>query len=170
MKKLAVLICTAIIAVFALGITEAEAAKTDTEWNYNKEIKKTVGAFTYKGIISKDKKEVWIYEIAVNKKKKHSKLSIPKKIGNRKVTRIGYTVEIIQPTTFSGANYITSIKIPKKVKVLEEETFLGCDRLKTIYLPTGLKELDARALEDCPKLKTLKLSSKNKPTKSKANM
>lgn len=204
MKKFALTLCTAMAILFTIGTTEVKAEEADAVWNYEKEITETAGAFTYHAFTSYDEKEVWLYEISIDKKKSCSQLSIPETLDNKTVTRIGYTVEkdedsdewnknifgeyvetyhhvdggeklprikeisipdtveVIQPTTFSGADYITTIKIPNKVTVLEGETFYDCDRLKTIQLPDDLMELNIGAFENCPKLKTLKLSSKNK--------
>ena len=55
--------------------------------------------------MSSDEKEVWIYKITIDGNKDYTNLLIPKKLGDRKVTR------------------------PKKVTSVESDLFYGCDNL-----------------------------------------
>ncbi len=84
------------------------------------------------------------------------------KLRNLKEITIPKTVNRIEPTCFSGVDYVKTIKIPPKVKKIFGETFYGCDNLEKIVLPKKLEMLIPAAFQDCPKLKKMELSSKNK--------
>lgn len=90
------------------------------------------------------------------------------KVGKKlKKITIPETVEVIQPATFSGVDYITTIEIPEKVKKIESDTFYDCDSLKTVKLPDALEELNVFALAECPKLSELQISAQNAAYKVK---
>ncbi len=203
-KKRWIFISTLIVVLFASGMTVHAAAGGRTVWNRDNTIHKTVGAFTYHAYTSAKGDQAWIYRIDIDKKKKHTALSIPEKLDGKTVTILGWdweekeysdlmvsifgqiaepyhladasgetvreikklklpdTVEIIEPTAFSGMDSIQSLEVPKNVRSIHEDAFYGCDKLKNVKLPAALTSLHTSAFRDCPKLTGMTISSQNK--------
>lgn len=63
-----------------------------------------------------------------------TKLTIPAKLGGKKVTKIGYEA-------FSESESIKSVKIPKGVTSIDYGAFYGCINLNKISIPKGVIEI-----------------------------
>lgn len=175
-KKLQVVLCVLFASFILIGLADVSEAKQTTTWNYKKTVKKTAGSFTYHAFPSKNGKEAWIYKVKM--KKKASTMSIPKKIGNRKVTRIGnhknrdallmsdLTANLFGDLLerchdFNGSRTtnksIKKITIPDTVDTIEPTTFFGLASLQSIVIPAKVKELEAETFYGCKNLKTVTL-------------
>lgn len=62
------------------------------------------------------------------------------------------TVERIGEGTFWACPKLKSIRIPFKVTKLEPYTFAECKSLKSVELPKGLKSIEEGVFDTCPKL------------------
>lgn len=180
------LVCVMAVICLAFTTTEVmaeEQEKLEQEWNLDKTIKKTEGAFTYYAYPSKDGRNAWIYEIKINTKKNHSKLKIPKTIDKKSVTRLGFTymtmkkfrdadicknlfgnyVEIYHDYEDAGegsspaVNGIKEITIPKSVKIIQSEAFAGMESITRITIPDGVTEIQKGTFYSCKNLKTIQL-------------
>ncbi|MBO5303399.1 MAG: leucine-rich repeat domain-containing protein [Lachnospiraceae bacterium] len=183
-NKLWIFCCTFVVMLFAMGATEVNAAKADDEWNYESEVKVTMGGFTYNAITSLDEKEIWIYEINVNTKNNDcQELNIPKMLDNKIVTRIGYTVkkspceEGYNHTIFGGceenlygvgAGAITNITIPETVEIIQPMTFCAAYAITSITIPPKVKIIEEETFGECWNLKTVNLPSDLKKIGKKA--
>ncbi len=73
-----------------------------------------------------------------------SKITVPAKLGNVKVTVIG-------ESAFSGVT-ATSVVLPEGVKRIDDYGFFGCKNLKSITLPKTMERLWYRAFSMCKSL------------------
>lgn len=177
-KKLQIVLCMLFAAFILIGLADVSEAKQTTAWNYKKTMKKTVGSFTYHAFVSRNGKEAWIYKAKMNKKS--TTMSIPKKLGGKKVTRIGnrknrdallvadLTANIFGDLVercheFDGSpatnKTIKKITIPNTVDTIEPTTFFGLAALQSIVIPPKVKELEAETFYGCKNLKTVTLPS-----------
>ncbi len=180
--KAAILLCTAIALAAVCKTTEVKAAE-GTDWNYSQQINETDGAFTYHAYLSVDETEAWIHKIEIDKKKTHSTLEIPKKLGNKSVTRIGFTYEAYDNSNSEddgGAYYknlfdefediyygtdgsnqaingIKKITLPESVEIIQPGTFSGMDYIKEITIPSKVTVIDEEIFYGCDRLQTIQL-------------
>ena len=177
-QKLPVILCAAMAASFALGLTDAKAAEQDTTWNYTSEITETAGAFTYHAIASQDEKEAWIYEVTVDKSKEHAVVTIPETLQDKTVTCIGYAPEKdpdrddsfnknlfgsyaeLNHNVDGGYNTTEGIKeivMPSSLEKIMPTTFSGANDVKTITIPEKVTVIEEETFYSCNNLKTLNL-------------
>ena len=121
------------------------------------------------------------YEYSVNKNNtatitaymgSGTKLTIPSKLGGKKVTKIGYrTFEGRDFKSVKIANTVTEIgegafwccaelksgSRPKGGKKIGEDAFLGCEELKKVTLPNTVIEIGKCAFASCGRLETINI-------------
>lgn len=68
-------------------------------------------------------------------------------------------IEVIEPRTFDGCDYLESIIIPDKVQCIGYNAFRGCSSLKEVTLPESLEQIDYNAFEDCTELQKVHISN-----------
>ena len=167
------------------------AKKQNTRWNIKKKLKMTKGAFTYHAIASRNGKEAWICYISVKPKKRHATLQVPAKIGGKKVTRLGFSHDLVPNTGKYDECYlnifgvslepwhgldgdtphkeiITKIVLPDSIQMIERGTFSGLDDLKSIKLPKQLKTIEDYLFYGCKRLEKVTLSVGLKQVQSSA--
>lgn len=173
-KRLPVVMCILFTVLFVFGRTDVKAEKV--KWNYKKMIEETKGAFTYHAITAKNKNEAWIYRIDINEAKNPEKLSIPKKLKGRKVTRLGAAekIEKVYDSTMNifgswverfhdcpgdtpQVTRIKQLKIPDTVTVIQPTTFSGMASIKKVTIPKKVKELKKETFYGCYSLKNVNL-------------
>ena len=66
---------------------------------------------------------------------------VPEKVTNKN-NGIEYTVNLINPSAFSGNTEIKAVSIPGTVKTLESSVFENCSNLKDITLNEGIEVID----------------------------
>jgi len=119
---------SAVIAVIIIvgAITPVSAATTVIEaieeWDYT---------------LSEDGDTVMILSYYNNLAKS---ITIPSKLGGKKVTAIGNSV-------FSGSAELTSVKIPDGVKTLGRDVFSFCRNLKIITIPDSVEKIGGGAFD-----------------------
>ena len=176
-------LCIVVTAIAAFQAAEVRAQKTNDKWNYETQITKTEGAFTYHAYLSEDGTEAWIHKIEINPKKKHSSLNIPKTIQERTVTRIGYTSEPYDFSDSEGAdkstnknlfdafidrshkidgareemNAIKKVTIPDSIERIEPAAFSGMNALTEITIPKKVTVISKEMFYGCDRLKTIYL-------------
>ena len=74
-----------------------------------------------------------------------TKLVIPGKIGDKKVTSIGWNA-------FSGCRGLKSITLPEGVTSIEAYAFVGCSGLKSITIPKSVTSIDYDVFRGCDSL------------------
>lgn len=178
-KKISIILSTAIAVCTIFGATSAKAEEQETDidaaWDYGSEIKETEGAFTFHAIPSKDGTEAWIHEVVVNKKKPHSVLKFPEMLGQRKVTRLGYSrendpdwddfrknifgsyVELAHEIDGTCVEGIKEIIMPDTIEVIQPGTFSGADDITSVTISNKVTVLDRETFYGCDRLKTVHL-------------
>ncbi len=160
---------------------DLEAATKGKTWSYGKKIVETKGAFTYYAYTSTDKKEAWIYQIKIKDGKKCSTLSIPKKIGKQKVTRLGNRNKH-KPTMDGYINIfgswvepwhdtdgatrttqkIKSLTIPDTVEMIQASAFTGMHSLQGVKMSKKVTSIQEYTFYGCSNLKKVILPDKLK--------
>ena len=82
-------------------------------------------------------------------------LSIPSKIGGKKVTSIGKRAFAYENCAVNGT--IKSIKIPKTAKKIGSEAFIYCMNIKKIKIPKGVTSIGDKAFYFCEALGSVSL-------------
>ncbi len=166
-------VCAALAVLAAFTAAEPAEAKQKAAWNYKKTLTKTSGAFTYHAYPSKKGKEAWIYRIDIQKKKKPTSISIPKKIEGRKVTWIGakpkdpegglnlFGVCIEREHDYFRRSVtnktIKKIVIPDTVEEIRPSSFCGMIALKSVKIPKKVKALKEEIFYACAGLEEVSL-------------
>ncbi|MDD5952068.1 MAG: leucine-rich repeat domain-containing protein [Oscillospiraceae bacterium] len=75
-------------------------------------------------------------------------VSIPSKIGGKKVTRI-------ETGAFGNSTTLKSVSIPSTVKTISMYAFAGCKNLSKVTLCEGITTIDSYAFRGCSSLKTI---------------
>ena len=65
----------------------------------------------------------------------------------------------IKQYAFSGASYITSVKISNSVTTIEEGAFYKCFELTYVNIPSSVKSIGPGAFKECNNLKTVDIQS-----------
>ena len=81
-----------------------------------------------------------------------SKISIPKKIGGKTVTKIG-------DEAFDHCKDLTSVTIPDTVTSIGVGAFCNCNDLTSVTIPNSVTSIGASAFYLCPKLKNIIIPS-----------
>lgn len=186
LKKLNFIICAITAILLFTGITDVKAAKPNSAWNYDKIIEQTKGAFTYYAYTSTDNTEAWIYKIEINKKKNHKKLSVPKKLDNKKVTRLGFYNRKNEPdcqknlfddwaeiwhdadASSPEVNAIKKITLPNTIEVIQPTTFCGMDGITEIAIPDKVTMIADTTFYGCENLDTIYLPKALKKVEAQA--
>lgn len=179
MKKKLWICCMFMALMFIVGTTEVKAAKADDEWNYERDEKFTVGAFTYSTVTSLDENEIWIYNVKVDRSNPEYKiLDIPELLDGKKVTRIGLGSVLKKPISYevcdecycgtllggclcypdgngSVAGWIDKITLPETVEIIETAAFAGMRNIKSIAIPSKVTVIDEGVFKNCSNLKTV---------------
>ncbi len=82
-------------------------------------------------------------------------LSIPSKIGGKKVTSIGKRAFAYENCAVNGT--IKSVKIPKTAKKIGSEAFIYCMNIKKIKIPKGVTSIGDKAFYFCEALGSVSL-------------
>lgn len=131
--------------------------KVSKNWQYESNGKGTVKVTKYKGSAFK--------------------VTIPKKIGGKKVTEVGKNtfkdnknnnklknvtvpngVKSIEKHAFFDCKTLESISIPNSVRSIGEDAFAGCVKLKSVTVPSSVQTIGKSAFLGCRSLSTVKLS------------
>lgn len=178
--KLSAILIVLLAVLFIPGIANAKTEKEYQAnlWNFKQTIKKSSGAFTYYAYPSKNQKEAWIYKIQVKSGKNCGKLSIPSKLENKKVTRLGsrerqylkksddQLLNIFgigaEPWHNSAGRSpktkkIKKLILPNTVKVIQPTAFSGMSSIKTVKIPKKVKILGAYVFFGCNNLRSADL-------------
>lgn len=181
--KLVVLLCTVGVILTGLEEKEVKAAEQDTVWNYEKQITETSGAFTYHAYLSEDETEVWIYEIDIDKSKKHNLVSIPETMNDKSVTRLGYTKETFNPydymddidTYVNELDYYDDLSIVESWGKLNKNLFGGfvevwektdgsydgsLDGIKEIVIPSSIEVIQPGTFAGLDKITEITIPKK----------
>ncbi|MCH5164701.1 MAG: leucine-rich repeat domain-containing protein [Clostridiales bacterium] len=86
------------------------------------------------------------FEVAKGSNKDLTSVKIKSKIGNVKVTSIGYAA-------FLGCDKLTDINIPKNITHIGAYAFGACTRLEKIIIPDSITEIDDAVFYRCDNLK-----------------
>lgn len=73
---------------------------------------------------------------------------------NKQIT-ISDNVTFIGEYAFAGFNYLSKIKLPKKLTSIEPGTFYFCVNLKEVIIPDSVTVIKARAFRDCEQLQEI---------------
>lgn len=184
MKNMKQKLSAILIILFAvLFIPVIADAKTEKEyqanlWNFKQTIKKTSGAFTYYAYPSRNQKEAWIYKIQIKSGKDCGRLSIPSKLDNKIVTRLGsrerqylkasgdellniFGMEAEPWNHLAGRSKktgkIKTLILPNTVKVIQPAAFSGTSSIRTVKIPKKVKTLGAYVFFGCDNLKSADL-------------
>lgn len=166
MKKLLVVLCV-LLAMVSCAVAETRYEPGE----YNKAVGdandlKKYGDFQY--VILKDKTaEIVAYT------GNSAMLKIPSKLGNYKVTSIGYqafypgdgltevvipdSVVYIAPRAFSGCQDLGYISVPGSVETVGEYAFYNCNAAAFIFIAPGVRHIGANAFSHCDALMTVTL-------------
>ncbi len=175
-KKQWIFMSTLIAMLFVFGMTEHAAAGERTVWNRDNTIHKTIGAFTYHAYTSAKGDKAWIYRIDIDKKKKHTTLSIPEKLDGKTVTVLGWEWkeaygadtdisifgEIAEPYHLADASgktvkEIKKLKLPDSLEIIGNTAFSGMDSIRSLEIPKSVTAINEDAFYGCDKLKNVKL-------------
>ncbi|MGN0483837.1 MAG: leucine-rich repeat protein [Lachnospiraceae bacterium] len=184
MNRIKLVISCIVACIILFATTDVKASQKEM-WNYDKQIVETEGAYTYHAYLSSDEKEVWIYKITIDGNKDYTTLLIPKKLGDRKVTRLGYAREADHVTKENDEYYleghakslfdeyvdrtekwdggtkyskkIKKISIPDSVEVIQPATFGGMDKVTEITIPKKVTSVESDLFYGCDNLKTINL-------------
>lgn len=172
LKQPHIALCIALALLLQPGSTNTRKLVQNGKWDYEKQVTKTEGAFTYHAYFSKDRKEAWIYETSINGNKEHSILQIPEKINGSTVTCIGFEKDEDLYKNLFGAyeepyhdshgstgetRGIKKITIPDSVSVIHSTAFCGMTGLKEVTIPANVRELKDFVFYGCTSLETLNL-------------
>ncbi len=177
-KRLPTVLLILLAVLFIPGIANAKTKEYQGNlWNFKKTIQKTSGAFTYYAYPSKNQKEAWIYKIDLKSGKNCSKLSIPSKLDNKKVTRLGRSRALVENDAYtifgqrvcpSDYEYdkadakvkrIRKLVLPDTVKIIQPASFCCMVSIKTVKIPKSVKKLDRYTFYHCDNLKRAELSA-----------
>ncbi len=109
----------------------AYASNTSGDWEYGICKDGTVAIYSYKG--------------------KRSSVTIPSKLGKRKVTVIGFA-------SFKDNANLETIVIPNSVTDIEPQAFKNCKKLKKVNMPDSVKDIGYSSFENCSSLSSITLS------------
>lgn len=181
-KRLPAVLLILLAVLFVPGIANAKTKEYQGNlWNFKKTVQKTSGAFTYYAYPSKNQKEAWIYKIDLKSGKNCSKLSIPSKLDNKKVTRLGsretreggedpfYDIFGFSARPWNVDDYVGGVKykidrikkleIPNTVKIIQPACFSNMHSIKAVKIPKSVKTLGKYTFFRCNNLKKVELSA-----------
>ncbi|MBO5372248.1 MAG: leucine-rich repeat domain-containing protein [Lachnospiraceae bacterium] len=148
LRKLSILLCTAMAVLCAVGISDVKAAKLDGTYNYEN---------TIKGSTNK-KKSNFSYRLKKDGTAKISGYSgkdaevvIPAIIDGIKVTSIARCA-------FKNNTYIENMTISSGITNIGEEAFFACENLKSVTIPDTVTSIGTGAFASSRKLESVELS------------
>lgn len=145
MKKLALLLLAAILAISFVACAEEEK-NSDTLKDYeaaDTTCKIDTGTLTFGEIGADDASIVGYAGLATS----HN-VKIPEKIGERNVTSIG-------KEAFKACTAMSSIELPNTLTQIDSYAFVGCSNLESVVIPASVTSIGAFAFQGCTSLKTV---------------
>jgi len=92
------------------------------------------------------------YLYAANASEISGAITLPSKIGDREVKKIGYNA-------FYGKTRLQSVSIPESVSKIEYGAFQGCTELSEVTLPSGLEAINGNLFYECTSLESINIPS-----------
>lgn len=170
-----VLLMAAVFVPAAVNAAKAPGEYEGHLWDFSRTVKKSSGAFTYYAYPSKNGQEAWIYKIEITKKKGRGSLSIPSKLDDKKVTRLGAKTPNgdsmcnifagwAEPYHNAGARSekadgIKTLTIPNTVKIIQELTFSGMNSITEVKIPKSVKSIAGNAFYRCKNLEKAEIAA-----------